>query len=133
MTIVSRNLHLGLLELVTALCMRVHVSDTSDQLSSLFGSPMRSIAPLAGKSGVSDVTDTFLGVFEWLATLCVCARMFNASDWLYSLSRSPLALLTFLQVYLNCSQCDGRVYVPSACLHEPQVHPFRLCAALHSQ
>ena len=70
--------------------MHVYVSDTSDRLSSLFGSPVRNIAPLAGKSGVSDVTDTFSGVFKLLAMLCMRARMFDTSDWLSSLSRSHL-------------------------------------------
>ena len=70
--------------------MHVYVSDTSDRLSSLFGSPVRNIAPLAGKSGVSDVTDTFSGVFKLLAMLCMRARMFDTSDWLCSLSRSHL-------------------------------------------
>ena len=45
--------------------VHVHASDMSIELSSLAGSPTRSSAPAAGKSGVFRVTDAFEGVFEY--------------------------------------------------------------------
>ena len=69
------GLCVGLLESSTTLSMRVHTSDGSLEVSSLFGSPTRGSAPVAGKARVFDVTDVFAGVFEALATLCMHVRV----------------------------------------------------------
>ena len=64
----------GLLESSARLSVHVHVYNASVELSSLFGSPTRGSAPVAGKSGFFYVTDVFAGVFESLATFCARVR-----------------------------------------------------------
>ena len=51
--------------------MRVHASDASVGLSSHFGSPMHGSAPLAGRSGVTDVS---IGLFNLYPTSWTCRR-----------------------------------------------------------
>ena len=111
------ELSVGLIESSAMLCVRVHASDASVGLSSLFGSPTRGSAHLVSKSRITDVSDTFAGLFELPASLCVSGTSVSS----LGLSGSPMHGTAPLTGKSGLSNAFAGVLEPSpmlcACMH----------------
>ena len=87
------KLPIGLLKSSAMLCMRVHVSDASVGLSSLFGPSPCGTAPLASKS---HITDMFAGLFDLFPMSWRCMRAVCVPACLRGFRAHPLHLGTAL-------------------------------------